>query len=1108
MASTSSPEPRRNTQPSASRSASQDLLRVFGSAVSAKLWPGVGSDEDHLRAPFENLLHRFGAAHGLSVGIFGETRLSGLAVRPDYAVDVGGVRVGYVELKAPGKGVPSTWKPSRHDSTQWAKLSCLPNVLYTDGQEWALYRSGELAGDVVRLSPALRSGGKDLRDPSGSFDRLVLNFLTWEPERPRSIQQLVRAVAILCRLLRDEVREVLQQEAAGKQQTQLFSALARDWRQLLFPRLTDHEFADAYAQTVTFALLLARVEGIDFNGRSMVEIARLLGKKHSLMGKALAVLTEESVEGRSVVIETLSRVVGVVHWEDYGQDSYAYLYERFLEVYDNSLRKRSGSYYTPAPAVDFMTRFVDDILVERLSRPLGFAASDVIVVDPAMGTGSFLAHVVERVARTVEREEGPGQVPPALRALASRLIGFEKQAAPYAVAELRLHSMLKNKYGAEVPSEEERFLADALDDPDLQELEFGRTYEAIARSRRGANRVKRRVPVMVVLGNPPYLERAKGLGSWIEARGADRLSRPNLDAFRSEGGGRLEYVLSNLYVYFWRWATWKVFDAHPASPAGVVAYITTSGFTMGPGFRGMREYLRRTADEGWIINLTPEGHQPPVLTRVFAENQQPLCISVFVRYGESDPTTPARIHYTSVIGTRDEKFEQLSQLELDSNAWVDCVADWQAPLIAVDRGTWPQHISLDDLMPWSAPGIKPNRTWVYAPSPEVLALRWRRITSAADDEKSELFKETPDSNLSRKKAPLFGQPPIPRAFRDESADSPSPVPVCFRSFDRQWVLPDSRLHHRPSPDLWAVRGDQQVFVVEQHAQPLTGGPGLTFSDLIPDMHCFMGHHGGRVRPLYRDRLGDEPNIMPGFLEYLAGHLGLRVTPEDLLAYVACIVSHSRYTASFRLDLARQPGIRVPFTKDQDLWRSAVQVGREVLWLHSFGERFVDLEAGRPHVRPRLPVNRRPKVVVPVPDNSHSMPRDITYDPDQESLSIGAGRILPVRAEVWAYEVSGMHVVKKWFSYRKANPAGRRGSPLDEINETTWKPGRTTELLELINVIGLCLDLEPRQADVLRDVLESDLVSTDELLGRGLLPVAAVYRRPAKVRAQETLWNDE
>lgn len=487
------------------------VIAAFGREVTRKLRTNVGSPEDHLRGPFERMLSTIAKGLGLTITTIGETRLPDLSIRPDYAVDVAGARVGYVELKKPGHGVPENWpNPSTHDRNQWEKVRLLPNVLYSDGELFARYNFGRLQGKVARLEPGLDRAGDRLRAVGTDFGRVVTDFLLWEPDRPRSIDELVRLVANLCRLLRDDVAAELVREQSGSSNSQTFNELATDWRQVLFPNLSDAEFADQYAQTITFALLLARVDGVSFHGTSIGEIARLLGKKHSLMGRALTVLTDQPEEEHSVALTTMIRVLSVVDWADLPDDSYAMLYENFLTAYDPKLRRKSGVYYTPAPLVSFMTRFVDDLLRARLGRSLGFAEMDVIVVDPAMGTGSFLAEVVNTVATTVAAEEGPGAVAPRLRALSNRLIGFENQAAPYAVAELRIHGLLKKRHQAEVPPEERRFLADTLDDPDVQLLPMGRMYDVIGRSRHDANRVKREEPVMVVIGNPPYVDKVKG----------------------------------------------------------------------------------------------------------------------------------------------------------------------------------------------------------------------------------------------------------------------------------------------------------------------------------------------------------------------------------------------------------------------------------------------------------------------------------------------------------------------------------------------------------------------------------------------------------------------
>ncbi|GAB3886656.1 hypothetical protein GCM10029964_051300 [Kibdelosporangium lantanae] len=237
----------------------------FGREVTRKLRTRMGSQEDHLRAPFERMLTAVANSLGLKITTIGETRLPDLSVRPDYAVDVAGARVGYVELKKPGHGVPESWKsPSQHDRDQWEKFQLLPNVLYSDGEQFARYNFGKLQGNIARLEPGLAGASDKLHAVGTDFARVLTDFLLWEPERPRNLDELVRLVARLCRLLREDVATELVREQSGLSGSQTFTGLATDWRQALFPNLTDVQFADQYSQTITFALLLARVEGVSF----------------------------------------------------------------------------------------------------------------------------------------------------------------------------------------------------------------------------------------------------------------------------------------------------------------------------------------------------------------------------------------------------------------------------------------------------------------------------------------------------------------------------------------------------------------------------------------------------------------------------------------------------------------------------------------------------------------------------------------------------------------------------------------------------------------------------------------------------------------------------
>ncbi|MFG1947410.1 hypothetical protein [Nonomuraea sp. NPDC048826] len=149
-----------------------------------------------------------------------------------------GARVAYVELKAPGRGVPTVWTPNKHEKTQWEKLRLLPNVLYTDGALWAVFRDGELVGQIARLNGDIRKASDKLAPLDGEFARVLSDFLLWKPNSPRNIHQLVRAVAGLCKLLRSEVIETIGREHRGEEKPKIFTKLSADWRKLLFTGLT------------------------------------------------------------------------------------------------------------------------------------------------------------------------------------------------------------------------------------------------------------------------------------------------------------------------------------------------------------------------------------------------------------------------------------------------------------------------------------------------------------------------------------------------------------------------------------------------------------------------------------------------------------------------------------------------------------------------------------------------------------------------------------------------------------------------------------------------------------------------------------------------------
>ncbi|MFD5319824.1 type ISP restriction/modification enzyme [Streptomyces sp. NPDC127098] len=1028
-----------------------------------------------------------------------ETPLPGLGVRPDYAVEVHGAIIGYVEIKRPGHSVDPD-KFTGRNKEQWERLRDLPNLLYTNGTEWRLFRHGAPVGEPVVLEGDLERAGADLKVASpDAFHSLLQTFLHWYPEEIRQVSVLVRRIAPLCRLLRAAVLEQLEAErraaAEGAHPRDLrFTGLMGDWRKLLFPTADDATFADGYAQAVTFALLLARTEDLRLTEMGLHEIGRRLDAGHALMGKALQLLTDNVTQSFEVTLDLLVRVIDAVRWDSIRKgrrDAYLHLYESFLEVYDEKLRQRSGSYYTPREVVEEMVRLTEDVLRTRLDRPQGYASQDVRIVDPAMGTGTYLHAIIEHVAAWTGRNTGPGAVPDAITGLARRLVGFELQMGPFAVAELRTSDLLK-RHRAEQPGEGlQLYVTNTLDNPYVAEESLASTYGVISEARKRANRVKATTPVTVVIGNPPYDDKARGRGGWIES-GAEGRGAPPIDDFKWPGNGRYEHVLKNLYIYFWRWATWKVFDAHDEDQHGVICFITPSGFASGPGGRGMRDYFRRTCDEGWIIDVSPEGHRPDVATRIFPGVAQPLAICIFVRRTDQDLEQPARIHYRTVEGRRAAKYRQLKEIRLDDGGWQDVHAENTRPFRPATGTGWEEFPALSDLFPWGSLGITANRSWVNGPDRDILRRRWARLISEQDrDVKVELFKETRDRTLDKKSHSLPGRPEPVTRLADEGVTEPEFVRIGMRSFDRQWLIADSRVIDFPRPDLWEALRPGQLFLNQQSTHEIDSGPAVVATALLPDTHHFNGR-GGKVMPILHP--DGTPNVPLGLLNYLATALGIpEVTVYDLAAYTAAVAGHPGFTEQFTEELLTA-GVRLPLTRDALLWREAVCLGAQLLWASTYGECFAEPEEGRPVGDVCYPVGD-PRRVVYLQAVGPSLPAEITYDELTQTLHLGAGRFGPIPPSVWAYDVGGMPIVKKWFGYRKAKPNSRKTSPLDDIHAESWTAEWSQELMELLSVLRRLVGLESAQRNLLERIVRAPVITESDLAKAGILPIASKTRKP-------------
>jgi hypothetical protein len=1073
----------------------------FHADASGRVLPGIGQPEAQLAAPVEDLLKAAGSNLAGPVSTYRETSEPLLRVRPDLGVSIAGLLTGHVELKAPGKGADPARFTDDHDRTQWSRLRELPNLVLTDGVEWALYRNG--VRQLAAALPALSATPAPI-DPAtvGAIDRLLREFFSWKPIVPGDAEQLAEVLAPLARVTRDEVLAAL-----GRSNSAI-SQLARDWRQVLFPDASDRRFADSYAQTLTYALLLARLDpttaasGVLSTSRA----SEVLETGHGLLAQALRVLSEPTARAEIATgVGLLERAIGAVDASRVAgtpsHDVWLYFYECFLQAYDPQLREDLGVYYTPAEVVGSQVQLVGELLRDRFGKTRSYADDDVVLLDPAVGTGTYPLRAIDHALEVVSNQSGPGAVAGRADTLASNVHAFEVLVGPYTVAHLRITQRLRDAGASLGPDAVRVYLADTLESPDIEIAgQIPLALRRLSVEHERARAVKTDTRVLVCMGNPPYKRQAfDATSESAESREAklDRLLGPILGIARDRTMFSHLASLYNLYVYFWRWALWKVFDS--TGGPGIVSFISASSYMRAPGFKGMREVMRRTFDELWVIDLGGDNRGARQTENVF-NIETPVAIAIGVRYGQPNPDTAAVVHYCEIDGTRAEKLAALDAIQsfADLAPWTQASTGWDDSLIPVSASTFGEWPLITNLFPWQTPGVKVGRTWPIGVTDEVLAARWRVFAGAPKTKKPALL---PDRKYGRKSASRVGPTLPPAPALDALAETTSGserAPVVrygYRSLVRHYLLADPRVIDLQRPPLWQAHSDHQIYLASLLTQTVGDGPAASITSLIPDLHFYRGSFGGKdVIPLWRDSGGQTPNVDSDALRALEESYGMAVPAEDFFAYAAALLGNARYTELFRAELATS-SLRLPLTADPEVFTEVVALGRELIRIETFGERFA---GSAPGVR-----RGTARALTPVPATPHEYPREFAWDADSNTLSVGSGTFGPIAGEVWEFELSGLRPLRHWLGYRMREPAGKTSSPLDAIGPASWTPGMTDELLELLWTLEQVTAIQPLLGQALEAVVAGPLIGF-----RSAVPADSPLRSSSDIAAtaEPSLWE--
>lgn len=928
-------------------------------------------------------------------------------------------------------------------------------------------------------------------------------FTTTYRQTIKTAKALAEKMAEVAATVRDEVKDLYAVETGSGPLRQLHDEVKRSLR----ADMTAEEFADMYAQTMVYGLLTSRItHPEDFHADALNTMLKFENPFLDALYEQFRSTGDEAFDPDEFGLHDLADLLAAVDVEkllaDFGvderkDDPVVFFYEEFLQQYDPSQRKELGAYYTPIPVVRFMVRAVDEIIKTEFGLPLGVADSTtwgeyskakglpipaglkktdpvIRMIDPATGTGTFLLEWYRQAKQNLGKHATTEQ----LADVVSRMDALEISLSSYSVAQL--------KTSLELPPavrERQRMgirLSDTL--APRSTLGQGSLFDddPIAAEGRAAEVVKFDTRHSVVIGNPPYMrvDRATS-GGWIAhpPDGGRSLFDDIHEPARKHTIFSHQASLFNLYVYFWRWAIWKTAERYDNSPS-VCCFITASSWLNGPGFMGLRELSRNRSDRVLVVDLGGNNTGARIDENVFPI-QTPVSIVLLIKKSWTTSADDGAVLYRKVEGNRHEKLESLSNLSLKRAEWTQVRGGSRDPFTpGFGSRSWRTFPAVVDVFPWQQPGCKYGRTWPISPASQLLEARWRRFVSTIDlnDRAACFVTGSSGRTISTQVGGLTRLADLPR-----STPAPPVARYGYRSFDRQWSFRDPRLAALERPALWKSLSPVQLFLVTKPTHTLGFGPAAVASESVPDLDHFRGSYGGKdVIPLYRDAAGT-PNADPELLAVLmSAHRSVSadakpVTVERLFAYCYGVLAGADYTDRFREEL-ETPGPRIPISRDPKLFESMVAHGERLLWLQTFGERFrtskrADLEIGAGIRWLRRPTR--------IPEDT----KDFRFDAEGERLHVADGVLLGVSEDVWAFEVSGLDVVKKWLGYRTRKGTGRAAasdSPLDQIRPSEWEPEWSEELRELVHVLAETIALLPHGIALLDSIVEGPLVAADEL----------------------------
>jgi predicted helicase len=968
---------------------------------------------------------------------------------PDFRVWDGKDKiVGYIEAKDPKIDDLG----SIEDTEQLRRyLNTFPNLILTNFFEFRLYRNGELI-DKVQVGQPFVIHKLQMVPPAENeekFKTLLNKFLSFSLPKTTTARSLATELAKRTRFLRDNVisEELKEEKISG---TQKLESFYKAFKEHLIPSLTLQEFSDIFAQTIAYGLFAARTRADNEFNRELAY--KFIPTTIGILRDVFRFISSTDIPQSMVwIIDDIAEVLKNAHVKEImenfykegkGKDPVIHFYETFLAEYDLKEREKRGVYYTPEPVVGYIVRSIHKLLKEKFGKEDGFATQSVTVLDPASGTLTFPAEAIRLAIEESKRKYGEGSVSSLIKDhILKNFYAFELMMAPYAIGHLKIGFLL-DEYGYKL-SENERFnlfLTNTLDFTKEDPNKFPGVFEqAITKESQDALKVKEEIPIMVVMGNPPYSGSSENKGQWILDQ-INEYKKVNGEPL----GEKNPKWLQDDYVKFLRFAQWKI----EKSGGGILGFITNHAWLDNPTFRGMRSSILNTFDEIYILNLhgntlkkekTPEGGKDE---NVF-DIQPGVAITIAIKNNDLEKK---KVFYADKYGLREEKYDWLDEKDIKSTNWLNInPTNPHYFLISKDEKSLAHYQSftkITDIFPVNSVGVVTGRDeFVIDFDKQSLETR---IRTFVDTQESDEFikatynlKDKPAWSLSKSREKLRNDPDWEKSF----------VRILYRPFDERWIFYHPSIIERGRNEVMShlINNDNLALITNRTIK--TNNVNHVFvTNLINDLHILeTANASAYTFPLYRyhhslspklwnsqDSQGiielgpvKEININSKLFSFLEAQFDYKLSAEQIFYYIYAILHSTTYREMYR-EFLQSDFPRIPFTKDYRLFQNLAQGGEQLVQLHLLKSKDLDNIKTKFYRNGSNEIKMRKFILADQVGPEFDFPR-LDYEIKANGIKFKKRSIVvinnqnqyfgPINEDVWNYQIGGYQVLDKWLKDR-------------------------------------------------------------------------------------------